>query len=78
MIEFEININDIKKIIEPKIEEYKLNEMHKNNINLVIESKINPGNDDSLLKNNLNSIEENNEIKNAKEEDKKDNIIKDN
>ena len=78
MIEFEININDIKKIIEPKIEEYKLNEMHKNNINLVIESKINPGNDDSLLKNNLNSIEENNEIKNEKEEDKKDNIIKDN
>ena len=52
MIEFDINIDDIKKIIEPKIEEYKLNENHRLNIKLVIENKINSGNDDSIEKNN--------------------------
>ena len=41
MIEFDINLDYIKKIINPKIEEYKLSEDHKTNINLVIENKIN-------------------------------------
>ena len=41
MIDFDINIVEIKKIIEPKIEEYKLNENHKKNIDLVIQNKIN-------------------------------------
>ena len=41
MIEFDINLDYIKKIINPKIEEYKLSENHKTNINLVIENKIN-------------------------------------
>ena len=69
MIDFDININIIKQIIEPKIEEYKLNENHKNNINLVIENKINSTNKDSNKKNN----NENNENINQNEEEGKEN-----
>ena len=69
MIDFDININIIKQIIEPKIEEYKLNENHKNNINLVIENKINSTNKDSNKKNN----NENNENINQNKEEGKEN-----
>ena len=68
MIDFEINIDEIKKIIEPKIEEYKLTEMHKNNIKLVIDNKINAGKGDSSIINNSIHNEENEDIKNEKEE----------
>ena len=73
MIDFDININIIKQIIEPKIEEYKLNENHKNNIKLVIENKINSSDGDSNK--NKNSKESNENINQNKEEgENKENI----
>ena len=50
MIDFDINIEIIKKIIEPKIEEYKLNENHRQNINLVMQNKTNTDNNDINIK----------------------------
>ena len=65
MIDFDINIEIIKKIIEPKIEEYKLNENHRQNINLVMQNKINTDNNDINIKINTDKNENN------KEEDNK-------
>ena len=79
MIDFDINIEIIKKIIEPKIEEYKLNENHRQNINLVMQNKENLNNNDTNIKINLDKNENNNEeeikeniniIKNDEEENK--------
>ena len=42
MIEFDINKESIKQIIEPKIVEYKLNENHKLNIKLVMDDNEEP------------------------------------
>ena len=61
MIDFDINIEIIKKIIEPKIEEYKLNENHRQNINLVMQNKENLNNNDTNIKINLYKNENNNE-----------------
>ena len=75
MIDFDIKIEDIKTIIEPKIEEYKLNENHKQNIHLVIQNKIDL---DNAEKNNPDIKEENNIQNEPKEENKENiNIIKD-
>ena len=66
MIDFDINKENIKKIIEPKIEEYKLNEGHKQNIDLVMQNKenlITQDNNDKISSN----IEENNEKIETKE-----------
>ena len=79
MIDFDINIEIIKKIIEPKIEEYKLNENHRQNINLVMQNKENLNSNDTNIKINLDKNENNNEeeikeniniIKNDEEENK--------
>ena len=61
MIDFDINIEIIKKIIEPKIEEYKLNENHRQNINLVMQNKENLNSNDTNIKINLDKNENNNE-----------------
>lgn len=61
MIDFDINIEIIKKIIEPKIEEYKLNENHRQNINLVMQNKINTDNNDINIKINTDKNENNKE-----------------
>ena len=68
MIDFDINIVEIKKIIEPKIEEYKLNENHKkNNSEIKIgDNDIHQGEDKentNIIKNNddeLKNVDENN------------------
>ena len=60
MIDFDINIENIKTIIEPKIEEYKLDENHKQNINLVMQNKENPNNNEIDNKNSID-INENKE-----------------
>ena len=81
MIDFDINIEIIKKIIEPKIEEYKLNENHRQNINLVMQNKTNTDNNDINIKINTDKNENNKEedtenkeniniIKNDEEENK--------
>ena len=79
MIDFDINIEIIKKIIEPKIDEYKLNENHRQNINLVMQNKENLNSNDTNIKINLDKNENNNEeeikeniniIKNDEEENK--------
>ena len=59
MIDFDINIEIIKKIIEPKIEEYKLNENHRQNINLVMQNKENLNSNDTNIKINLDKNENN-------------------
>ena len=61
MIDFDINIEIIKKIIEPKIEEYKLNENHRQNINLVMQNKENLNSNATNIKINLDKNENNNE-----------------
>ena len=61
MIDFDINIEIIKKIIEPKIEEYKLNENHRQNINLVMQNKTNTDNNDINIKINTDKNENNKE-----------------
>ena len=61
MIDFDINIEIIKKIIEPKIEEYKLNENHRQNINLVMQNKTNTDNNDINIKINIDKNENNKE-----------------
>ena len=72
MIDFDINIEIIKKIIEPKIEEYKLNENHRQNINLVMQNKTNTDNNDINIKINTDKNENNKE----EEEENKENINK--
>ena len=61
MIDFDINIEIIKKIVEPKIEEYKLNENHRQNINLVMQNKENLNSNATNIKINLDKNENNNE-----------------
>lgn len=61
MIDFDINIEIIKKIIEPKIEEYKLNENHRQNINLVMQNKTNTDNNHINIKINTDKNENNKE-----------------
>ena len=61
MIDFDINTEIIKKIIEPKIEEYKLNENHRQNINLVMQNKTNTDNNDINIKINTDKNENNKE-----------------
>ena len=61
MIDFDINIEIIKKIVEPKIEEYKLNESHRQNINLVMQNKTNSDNNDINIKINIDKNENNKE-----------------
>ena len=67
MIDFDINIEIIKKIVEPKIEEYKLNESHRQNINLVMQNKTNSDNNDINIKINIDKNENNKEEKENKE-----------
>ena len=68
MIDFGINKENIKKIIDPIIEEYKLNENHKQNINLVFQNQLNANINDLSNKINGDSNIENNK------DDDKDNI----
>ena len=76
MIDFDININDIRKIIEPKIEFYKLSKNHKNNIELIIDNKLNTNKNTNEIKENGNKKEgiQNNIENNKKEENIKNNI----
>ena len=88
MIDFNIDIKDIKSIIEPKMDFYKLNEIHKKNIELIIDNKLNlKKNDDfiehkessdslNFMNNNEYNIEINNEHNN--ENNNKNNIEDDN
>ena len=71
MIDFGINKENIKKIIDPIIEEYKLNENHKQNINLVFQNQLNANINDLSNKINGDSNIENNK------DDDKDNINND-
>ena len=71
MIDFDINKEYIKQIIEPKIVEYKLNENHKININLVMDNKEEPikkDHDNNNIEEKKESIN-NNEQKEEKNED---------
>ena len=84
MIDFNIDIKDIKSIIEPKMDFYKLNEIHKKNIEMIIDNKLNlkkneefiehKESSDSLniMNNNESNIEINNEHNN--ENNNKNNI----
>ena len=66
MIDFDINKEYIKQIIEPKIVEYKLNENHKLNINLVMDNKEEPTKKEKDK--NDNNQQEKNEIININEQ----------
>ena len=73
MIDFDLNLMDIRKIIDPKIEYYKLTKNHKKNIELIIDNKLN-------INKNENKIIENKEEKeniqnNFENKDKKENIL---
>ena len=73
MIDFDLNIMDIRKIIDPKIEYYKLTKNHKKNIELIIDNKLN-------INKNENKIIENKEEKeniqnNFENKDKEENIL---
>jgi hypothetical protein len=61
MIEFDINKESIKQIIEPKIVEYKLNENHKLNIKLVMDDNEEPIKNENNNQNN--NIEDKKEVK---------------
>ena len=88
MIDFNIDIKDIKSIIEPKMDFYKLNEIHKKNIEMIIDNKLNlkkneefiehKESSDSLniMNNNELNIEINNEHNN--ENNNKNNIEENN
>ena len=60
MIDFDINIKDIRSFFESKAELYKLNQYHKNNIELIIESTLNLNKEKDIKEVNKNEI--NNEI----------------
>ena len=64
MLDFNININDIRKIIEPKMNFYKLNEIHKKNIELIIDNKLNLNKNEENCENQNNSENINNNIMN--------------
>ena len=72
MIDFDVEINNIRSIIEPKIQLYNLNQNQKNNIELVIESKLNI-NENEIKENNINF---DNKINDNAEEDIENNINK--
>ena len=74
--DFGINKKIEKKIIEPKIEEYKLNENHKRNINLAIENQLNTNINNISIKINPNSNIEDYQIEDTNNEGNKINIIK--
>ena len=73
MIDFDINKEYIKQIIEPKIVEYKLNENHKLNINLVMDNKEEPIKKENE-NNNIEEIKENKINNEQKKEINEDNI----
>jgi len=73
MIDFDINKEYIKQIIEPKIVEYKLNENHKLNINLVMDNKEEPIKKENE-NNNIEEIKENKINNEQKKEKNEDNI----
>ena len=66
MIDFNLNIKDIKSIIEPKMNFYKLNEIHKKNIELIIDNKIQSNKNKENIENKessgFNEIINNNEL----------------
>ena len=66
MIDFDINIKDIRSIIEPNIKLYKLNQNQRNNIELVINSKLNLDQNENIIQNNDNN---NNKDKNQEKLD---------
>ena len=76
MIDFNINIKDIRNIIEPKFEFYKLNTIQKNNIELVIDNKLNSNNIEES-KENIEKME-NKENKENKEHNENIDNIEDN
>lgn len=67
MIDFDINIKDIRSIIEPNIKLYKLNQNQRNNIELVINSKLNLDQNENTIQNNDNN--NNNKDKNQEKLD---------
>lgn len=73
MIDFDVEINNIRSIIEPKIQLYNLNQNQKNNIELVIESKLNINGKEEIIENN-NNFE--NKINDKDEENIENNINK--
>ena len=73
MIDFDVEINNIRSIIEPKIQLYNLNQNQKNNIELVIESKLNINENEEIIENNINF---DNKINDKTEEDIENNINK--
>ena len=73
MIDFDVEINNIRSIIEPKIQLYNLNQNQKNNIELVIESKLNINENEEKIENNINF---DNKINDKTEEDIENNINK--
>ena len=73
MIDFDVEINNIRSIIEPKIQLYNLNQNQKNNIELVIESKLNINENEEIIENNINI---DNNINDKTEEDIENNINK--
>ena len=73
MIDFDVEINNIRSIIEPKIQLYNLNQNQKNNIELVIESKLNINDNEEMIENNINF---DNKINDKDEENIENNINK--
>ena len=85
MIDFDINIKDIRTIIEPKEKFYKLNENQINNIELVIENKLilkkneiksndNNSNNNKIINDGMNEIKNENKNENENEKEKENNI----
>ena len=56
MIDFDINLKDIRSIIDSNVKLYKLNQIHKNNIELIIENKLNLNENDDMIEINNNNI----------------------
>ena len=88
MIDFDINIKDVRKIIEPKIEFYKLTKNHKSNIELIIDNKLNMtknGNEiienkekEENIENNIENREKDKNIENNIENKEKEKNIENN
>ena len=57
MIDFELNIKDIRAFIEEKAAFYKLNKNHINNIEFVIENKLSQIKKKPTIENNIDNIE---------------------
>ena len=77
MIDFDINIKDIRSIIDSNVKLYKLNQNHKNNIELIIENKLNLNENDDMIEINNNNII-NNEVDNNINKNEKNNNINNN